>query len=72
MSKFSGGLFTEENAVEMAQWCRGKLVEEIDPVDPEIKQPAINVKTKNGIERAHVGDYIGYSIDDDYYRIHHP
>lgn len=68
----NGGLFTEDNGAELAQWCRGKLVEEIDPVDPELKSPAINVQTKDGVKRAHVGDYIGYDIDYDVYRVYSP
>lgn len=47
----------EETAVEVAQWCGGKLVEEIHPVTGE-KTPGINVQTLRNVKRASKGDYI--------------
>jgi hypothetical protein len=67
-----GFILTEENATEVAEWCDGKLVEEIDPVDPEKKQPAINVQTIDGIQRMHIGDSIRFLIDYDGYQLARP
>jgi hypothetical protein len=49
---------TQEDAPQIAHEVNGKLVEEIDPVDPEIKHYAINIAVANGVERAHIGDTI--------------
>jgi hypothetical protein len=54
-------ILTEDNAAEFAAWCEGKLVHEIDEKDPEILHPAVNFAGENGIERAHVGDELGYN-----------
>lgn len=45
-----------ENAEELAEWCGGMLVEEINPDDST--QPGINVPTDNGNVRASLTDYI--------------
>ena len=56
---FRAAQVTEENAAEVARWCKGLLVEEIDAVDPSKKYPAINVKTRDGeMMRAGVGDWV--------------
>lgn len=60
---------TEENAVEVAAWCGGKLVQEIDEKDPEITHSAVNFPGKSGVERAHVGDQLEYNIDANAYEI---
>ena len=49
---------TAANAAELAQWCGGRLVTEKNDEDPSKTQPGINVPTKNGVERACVGDVI--------------
>lgn len=49
---------TAANATELARWCGGRLVEEKNDEDPSKTQPGINVPTKNGVERACVGDVI--------------
>ena len=48
----------EENAALVADWCRGELIEEIDPEFPEEHQPGINVWTMNGVERASLHMYV--------------
>lgn len=49
---------TEANAVEVAAWCRGDLIEEIDPEHPEEKQPGINLETPSGLTRASLHMYV--------------
>lgn len=48
----------EDNVEEIAKWCRGDLVEEIDPEHPEETQYGINVETPSGIRRAHLHMYV--------------
>lgn len=47
-----------DNAEELAEWCGGVLVEEIDPFDSDIRMPGINVPTPDGNVRASYTDYI--------------
>jgi hypothetical protein len=42
----------------LSVWCHGQVVEEIDPLDPEKKFPAINLETREGVSRASLGDYV--------------
>lgn len=48
---------TPENAEEVAEWCRGYLVEEIDPFSGE-RFPGINLPTYLGVARVSCGDYV--------------
>lgn len=48
----------EDNAAEVAAWCAGVLIEEIDPQDSLQKQPGINVPTPAGFKRASLGMYV--------------
>jgi hypothetical protein len=48
----------EDNAAEVAAWCRGELIEEIDAEHPEEKQPGINVPTPTGNQRASLHMYV--------------
>lgn len=48
----------ENNVGIVAAWCGGREVEEIDPFDPDIRFPAVNVPTANGVERARHKDYV--------------
>ena len=48
----------EDNAADVAAWCGGDLVEEIDPEHPQEKQPGINVPTSGGRKRASLGNYV--------------
>ena len=52
-----------DSATQLAHWCGGILVEEIDAIDNNERSPGINVPCKNGVQRASLGDYIGR--DDD-------
>jgi hypothetical protein len=49
-------LVSEANIREVAAWCGGMMVEEIDPFDDAVTNPAFNVQTIKEIERAHIGD----------------
>lgn len=48
----------EDNAADVAKWCRGELIEEIDPEHPEEKQPGINANTPTGPQRASLHMYV--------------
>lgn len=48
----------EENAPQVAAWCGGTLVEEIDPEHPEENQPGINLNTPAGTKRASLHMYV--------------
>lgn len=48
---------TEENAADVAAWCGGVLVEEINPFT-KVRTPGINVKTRYGGQRASLGMYV--------------
>lgn len=62
---FPGSCYTltEDNVVEVAAWCGGKIVKEIDEKDPEILHSAVNFPGVRGVERAHIGDQLEYQID---------
>lgn len=49
---------TEDNVEEVAKWCRGELVEEIDPEHPEETQFGINLLTPEGTKRASLHMYV--------------
>lgn len=48
----------KDTAEDLALWCGGMLVTEIDPHDPGITFVGINVPTQLGVERASQGDWI--------------
>lgn len=48
----------EDNAAEIATWCNGSLVEEIDPEHPDEMQPGINFNTPQGMKRASLHMYV--------------
>lgn len=52
-------------AADIAEWCDGKLVEEIDPETGE-KTPGINVQTLRGVKRASIGDWICLTYFDEF------
>jgi hypothetical protein len=58
---------TDENAVEIALWCGGKVVREKDALDPEIEHVAVNIPVKDGVDRIHVGDRIAFDTEQSYY-----
>lgn len=51
-------ILTQENASHLAEWCRGKLVNEQDAISPHVNTPGINVPVGEGVERASLGDTI--------------
>lgn len=48
----------EDNAEAVAAWCRGDLVEEIDPEHADEMQPGINIWTAQGQKRASLHMYV--------------
>jgi hypothetical protein len=53
---------TMDNAIEVASWCGGVYVHEIDPFDENKKFPAINVPTLDGPKRASQGSYVAKEL----------
>lgn len=51
-------LVSEANIGAVAEWCGGVVVTEHDALDHSATNPALNLGTINGIERAHIGDTI--------------
>lgn len=49
---------TNKNVWELVEWCGGKSVVEHDALDHDRTSPGINVPTKDGVERASLGDMI--------------
>jgi hypothetical protein len=47
-----------DNVTVISSWCRGLIVEEIDPFDNESRYPALNVQCRGGVKRASLGDYV--------------
>lgn len=54
------------NVGEVAVWCGGKIVGEIDPFDDTASTPAINVQTGDKVSRAYIGDTIIKNHDGTY------
>ena len=48
----------EDNAADVAAWCKAELIEEIDPEHPSEKQPGLNVNTVTGFKRASLHMYV--------------
>lgn len=48
----------EDNVEEVAKWCGGDLVDEIDPEHPQEMQKGINVRTPTGVARASLNMYV--------------
>lgn len=51
-------LVSESNIAQVAEWTGGVIVTEHDALDHSVTNPALNLLTINGIERAHIGDTI--------------
>lgn len=47
-----------DNADVIAAWSKAIRVEEIDPVDSNLKFPGLNVQCGDEVKRASVGDYV--------------
>lgn len=69
--KVEAAQVTADNAEEIAAWCGGFTVEEIDPFDSEARQPGINVPCEYGNERASVGHFVFKASNGDF-RIRKP
>lgn len=52
---------TPENADELAHWCNGVVVEEIDPEDESNRYVGINVPSFDGAVRVSEGAYLVYN-----------
>lgn len=57
----------KDNAEEVAQWCGGLIVEEIDPEDDDKRYVAINIPTLEGTMRASEGDYVIKGVRGEFY-----
>jgi len=55
------------NAEEVAVWCGGVVIEEIDPVDSDKKWVGINIPTLEGVMRASEDDYIIKGTKGEFY-----
>ena len=51
-------ILRHDNAQEIAEWCGGRVVAEIDPFNADQTSPGINVPVGNGVDRASIGDLI--------------
>lgn len=61
---------TENNVEDIASWCRGELIEEIDPEHPDENRYGVNVRTAYGdTERLTLGMYI-VSVGGKFYIFH--
>lgn len=49
---------TSDNASEVAEWCEGVVVTEIDALDHSATQPGINVLCGDRMKRASIGNVI--------------
>ena len=49
---------TEENVEQVANWCGGTIIEEIDAQNPDLKYAGINVPTTSGINRASLDSWV--------------
>lgn len=57
-TKLEGRQLFKSTADDIAQWCGGLLVTEIDPQDPGNTFVGINVPTQLGVERASQSDWV--------------
>lgn len=56
--EFEAVQLTKENVHEVAHWCVGQEVEEIDALEPDKRYVGLNFLSWNGMHRASEGDYI--------------
>lgn len=55
------------NAEEIAEWCGGQVVEEINPHDETERFVGINIPTLEGVMRASEGDYVIKGVKGEFY-----
>lgn len=51
-------LLTADNVQVVSVWARAVIVEEVDPTDPELRAPALNVQCGDEVKRASIGDHV--------------
>jgi hypothetical protein len=52
-------VLTRDNALQVAAWCKGRVVGEQDALDTSVLTPGINLQVHTGdIQRASMGDTI--------------
>lgn len=51
-------MLTPDNVTVVAVWARALIVEEVDPTDPELRSPALNVQCGDEVKRASIGDQV--------------
>lgn len=56
--KVQAMLMSPELVTVISVWCHGQVVEEIDPFDDSNRFLAINLRTREGVSRASLGDYV--------------
>lgn len=59
---------TQENAEEVAIWCGGQIVTEIDTQDDSKRYAGINLPTLEGVTRVSEGDYVVKGSRGEFYR----
>lgn len=58
---------TPSNAEEVASWCGGSVVEEIDPINPDKRYVGVNIPTLEGVMRASEDDYVIKGVKGEFY-----
>jgi hypothetical protein len=56
-------MITGSNIAEIAEWCGGVLVTEIDPFDITVTNPALNVQCGSEVKRVRAGDILIHNHD---------
>lgn len=56
-----------DNADEIAEWCGGSVVEEIDPIDDTKRYVGVNIPTLEGVMRASENDYVIKGVKGEFY-----
>ena len=55
------------NVTEVAEWCGGQMVEEIDPINVQNLYVGLNIATLEGVMRASQGDYVIRGVKGEFY-----
>lgn len=61
---------TKENVYEVAKWCGGRVIQEIDPADPTDVYIGLDIPTLEGVMRAKIsggGDYVIRGVHGEFY-----
>lgn len=57
----------QDNAEQVAAWCKGRVVEEIDALDPSQRYVGVNLVGAFGYQRASQGDYVIQDLLGDFH-----